>query len=68
MTIKAIRPRDPHFTIHDGFVLANRAGFELSKSCPAEYKSMLLQAMNAGWIKPIAHVTQEEYMIMQLSQ
>lgn len=66
-TIKAIRPGEPHFKIIDGLVVTSRAGFEISRSCPAEYKSILLQALNAGWIKPVAHVTDEEYMVMQLS-
>jgi len=65
--VKTIRPGDPHFRITNGLVVASRAGFELSNSCPREYKSIMLQAMNAGWIKPIACVTDEEYMVMQLS-
>lgn len=66
-SIKAIRPGEPHFRINNGLIVTGRAGFEISNSCPKEYKSILLQAMNAGWIKPIAHVTDEEYMVMQLS-
>lgn len=66
-SIKAIRPGEPHFRIIDGLVVTSRAGFEISKSCPAEYKSIFVTAINAGWIKPVAHVTDEEYMVMQLS-
>ena len=65
--VKAIRPGDPHFTIADKLTLTSRASFEISNNCPAEYKSIFVTAINAGWIKPVAHVTEEEYMVMQLS-
>jgi hypothetical protein len=65
--VKSIRPGDPHFSISNGLVVTSRASFEISKSCPAEYKSIFVTAINAGWIKPVAHVTEEEYMVMQLS-
>jgi hypothetical protein len=65
--VKALRPGDPYFTISNGVVVTSRAGFEISKNCPAEYKSIFITAINAGWIKPVAHVTEEEYMVMQLS-
>jgi hypothetical protein len=64
----ALRPGDNHFTIVDKFTITSRAGFEISNNCPSEYKSIVITAINAGWIKPIAHVTDDEYMIMQLSR
>lgn len=65
--VKTIRPGDTHFTITNGLVVTSRASWDISNSCPSEYRSILLQAINAGWIKPVAHVTEEEYMMMQLS-
>jgi hypothetical protein len=65
--VKSIRPGEPHFTISSGLVVTSRASFEISNNCPAEYKSILVTAIKAGWIKPVAHVTDEEYMVMQLS-
>ena len=65
--VKSIRSGDPHFRISNGLVISSRASFEISNNCPGEYRSILLQAMNAGWIKPVAHVTEEEYMVMLLS-
>jgi UDP-3-O-[3-hydroxymyristoyl] glucosamine N-acyltransferase len=64
---KTLRPGDSHFTIVDKFTVTARAGFEISNNCPAEYKSIFVTAINAGWLKPIAHVTDEEYMVMKLS-
>ena len=61
--IKTIRQGDPKFTLTDGFVTCPRAGFEISQSCPAEYKSIFVTAINAGWIKPVAHVYGKELTI-----
>jgi hypothetical protein len=58
--IKTIQQGDPKFTLTDGFVTCPRAGFEISQSCPAEYKSIFITAINAGWIKPVAHVYGKE--------
>lgn len=65
--IKTLTTDHKHFTIYCGLTQSGRASFEISRSCPAEYKSILITAINAGWIKPVAHVTEEEYMVMQLS-
>lgn len=66
-TIRTIRPGDRHFRIIDKFVITPRAGFEISKSCPDEYISILRQAVQAGWIKPVAHVTERELLFMGLT-
>jgi hypothetical protein len=58
--IRTIRQNDPRFTIVDKFVTVSRAGFEISQSCPAEYKSIFVTAINAGWLKPVAHVYGKE--------
>lgn len=59
---------DPRFIIHDGFTVTPRAGFEISQNCPAEYKSIFITAINAGWLKPIAHVHERELIFMGLSK
>ena len=58
--IVTIRPGDPKFMLTDGFKQCPRAGFEISQSCPAEYKSIFVTAINAGWLKPVAHVYGKE--------
>ena len=65
-TVRTLKQGDAGFYIVDGLVTSPRAGFEISRSCPAEYKSIISQAINAGWIKPIAHVTEQELMWMSL--
>ncbi len=58
--IKTIRQGDAKFMLTDGLVTCPRAGFEISNNCPAEYKSIFITAINAGWIKPVAHVYGKE--------
>ena len=58
--IQTIRQGDPKFMLQDGLMTCPRAGFEISQSCPAEYKSIFITAINAGWIKPVAHVYGKE--------
>lgn len=58
--IKTLRRGDVGFMLTDGIVVTPRAGFEISQSCPAEYKSIFITAINAGWLKPVAHVYGKE--------
>ena len=58
--IRTIQQGDPKFMLQDGLMICPRAGFEISQSCPAEYKSIFITAINAGWIKPVAHVYGKE--------
>jgi hypothetical protein len=58
--IRTIRQGDPKFTLTDGFVICPRAGFEISQRCPENYRSLIAECINHGWIKPVAHVYGKE--------
>ena len=58
--IRTIRQGDPKFTLIDGFVICPRAGFEINEKCPREYKLIVAECINNGWIKPVAHVYGKE--------
>jgi hypothetical protein len=61
--IKAIRPGDPDFIIVDGFMVADRAGFEICSSMPYEYKLIIYECLKNQWLRPIAHQpVHEEFM------
>ena len=60
-TIKTIRPGDPRWMIQEGNVLCPHAGFEINKECPREYKLIISQCINNGWLKPVAHLKESEY-------
>lgn len=66
--IRTIKQSDSRFNIVDKFVTAPRAGFEISQRCPDSYKSLILECINNGWIKPVAHVHERELLFMGLSQ
>jgi hypothetical protein len=58
--IRTIRQGDPKFTLKDGFVISPRAGFEINQRCPREYKLIISECINNGWLKPVAHVYGKE--------
>jgi hypothetical protein len=65
--IKEIDSGDPLFTINGGLVISRRAGIKIESSCPSNIVNMIARAYDQGWIKPVAYVTDEEYMVMKLS-
>jgi hypothetical protein len=67
-TIKTIRKDDPDFHIHNGFLMAPRAGFEISNDCPRQYKLMIIEAIKNGWLQPIAYMKESEYVWEQLGE
>jgi len=66
--LTTLRQGDPGFIITDGFVTSPRAGFEISQSCPAEYKSIFITAINAGWLKPVANVYARDLTFQSLKE
>jgi len=67
-TIKPIRKDDPDFHIDNGITMAPRAGFEISNKCPSSYKFMIIEAINNGWLNPIAYIKESEYMWEKLGE
>ena len=53
---RTIKDSDPGFIMHDGVVMARRAGFEISQGCPREYKLIIADCIDRGWLKPVATV------------
>ena len=66
--IRTIRQDDPRFQIQDDLFMATRAGFEISDRCPAEYKVVLQECINNGWLKPVAYMTERELLFSGLSK
>lgn len=66
--LRTIKPGDPRFTIVDGAVVAHRAGFEISQRCPENYKDLIIECINHGWLKPVATMTERELLFLGLSQ
>ena len=66
--VRTIDNRDPLYFIHDQLMISPRAGIEIDKRCPTQYQQMIATALDLGWIKPVAHVTEQEYMWMALGK
>jgi hypothetical protein len=66
--IRTIRQEDPNFTIQDGLTITPRAGFEISNTCPRQYKLMIMEAIKNGWLQPIANLTERELIFMGLTK
>ena len=64
--VRTIRQDDPDFKIVDGFALVPRAGFHILPECPQNYKQVILECVNAGWLKPVAHIRDYELMMDRL--
>lgn len=58
--IKTIKQGDDKFMLTDGLMVCPRAGFEINTKCPREYKLIIAQCIDNGWLKPVAHVYSKE--------
>jgi hypothetical protein len=65
--IRTLKQSDPNFVITDGLMQAPRAGFEINKNCPQEYRQIIAACIDQGWLKPIANVTERELIFMGLT-
>lgn len=66
--IKTLRPGDPDFNLRDKFVVTNRAGLEITKDCPEEYKHMITTCILKGWVVPVASMYDYEYTMDKLKE
>lgn len=65
---KTLRRSDADFTFSpNGITLVPRAGFEINNQCPREYKLIIAECLNRGWLTPVAHMRDTEYT-MELLQ
>ena len=65
--VRTLKSNDPRFHITDGLAVAPRAGFEISQGCPREYRLVLADCIDKGWIKPVAYMTERELLFSGLS-
>lgn len=66
--VRTIKQGDRNFIINDGIIQTQRAGFEISQRCPENYRSLIAECINQGWLKPVAYVHERELLFMGLSQ
>lgn len=66
--IKLVMPNDQSFIINDGIVIAPRASFKITTSCPEDYKEIILRCIEYGWLQPVAHMLDSELMWEELKR
>ena len=66
--IKTISRDDKMFYIKSDWTITPRAGFEINTQCPREYRLILSECIDRGWIKPVAYMRDDEYMWESLKQ
>jgi hypothetical protein len=66
--VRTIRQGDNNFHIHDGMVISPRAGFEISQRCPENYRSLIQECIQHGWLKPVAYMKDSELVWETLQQ
>jgi hypothetical protein len=52
----------------DGIKIVPRAGLEISNQCPYEYKLILADCIDRGWLKPVAYIKTKELIWEVLEQ
>ena len=67
-SIRTVKPGDPMFKIPAGIIMGDRASIEIDCRCPEYYAKIIVDAYSKGWIKPAAHFTEREYILLGLSK
>ncbi len=66
--IRTIKSTDNDFMLQEEFTLTPRAGFEVDNRCPREYKLIIAECINMGWLRPVAHVKDHELFWKEFEQ
>ena len=68
-TFKTLKPKDPDFSFSpDGITLVPRASIAISQRCPENYKDLIQECVNHGWLQPVAHMRDVEYTMELLKK
>lgn len=59
---KTLKQGDDDFSFSpDGYTMVPRASLAISQRCPENYRTLIAECVNHGWLKPVAHMRDEEY-------
>jgi hypothetical protein len=45
----------------DGVTMVPRASLVISQRCPENYRTLIAECVNHGWLRPVAHMRDTEY-------
>ncbi len=69
MKTKTYRPGDQDWMFSaDGITLTPRATIEIGVGCPTSWRSIIAEAYNNGWLKPVAHIPVHEHFMEELNK
>lgn len=60
-SVKQINPGDRLWYIKQDITMTPRAGFVINQKCPREYKAILSECIDNGWLQPVAYMRDDEY-------
>lgn len=65
--IRTVKQGDPLWLIKDGPIISARAGFEISRNCPTHILVAIGEAIEYGYLKPVAFMkdTEQTWEILQ---
>ena len=64
-----LRPGHEDFVFSpNGITVVPRAAIEISQQCPENYRSLIAECLNQGWIKPVAYMREIEYTMELLKK
>lgn len=66
--VRKVMPGDSKFNIIDGMVVVPRACIEIDRGCPQNFKHIIEQCAMQGWIRPVAHVKDNELFWEELQK
>ena len=59
---------DGFYFCPDGISLVPRASLQISKACPDNYKKIIAECFNKGWLKPLANQPVQEHFMEELTK
>jgi hypothetical protein len=65
--LRTIRHNDADFMLHDDMMISPRAGIEISQRCPENYRSLIQECVDHGWLRPVATVYDYELTFDKLA-
>jgi len=65
-SLVTLKANDPDFLLQDQFVVSPRAGFEIDNRCPYNYRQVITECIQNGWLKPVATVYDHEITFARL--
>ena len=58
--VRSLTRKDPEFLIYDGIMVYSRASIRFSVKMPLNYKEIVVECLERGWLIPVADIRDSE--------